>query len=131
MPLFAQIEKWHEMGREFQSDHSKLAPDLIVVCILVLVIVILFLWGLVRLMNRQEGRRSFNNPKQLFDSLARAHQLNRQDRRIFLQIARVHQVAQPSRLFLDPDQFDAALAQHELQGQETAIAKLRDRLFAN
>ena len=108
MPLIAQIDKWHEMGREFQSDHSKLAPELVFASLSVLAVVVVFLWLLTRLMNRTEGRRVFNNPKQLFRSLCRAHQLSSGERRLLVQIGRARQIAQPASLFLEPEQFDAA-----------------------
>jgi len=127
----AQIDKWREMGRDFQSDHSKLAPGLIVASLFVLAIVVVFLWGLARLMNRQEGRRLFNSPEQLFRSLCRAHELSGADRRLLVQIGRSRQVLQPASLFLEPDQFDAATADSVFRGQERAIKKLRDRLFSS
>ncbi len=127
--LFAQIDKWREMGREFQTDHSKLGPSLIVASVMVLLIVGLFLYSLYRLMNRQEGRRLFNNPKQLFRSLCRAHQLARADRKLLLHISRVRHVAQPASLFLDPEQLDAAIGEGDFAGQENQIESLRTRLF--
>jgi hypothetical protein len=128
LPL-AQIDKWREMGRDFQSDHSKLAPGLIAASLVVLAIVVVFLWILARLMNQQEGRRLFNDSKQLFRSLCRAHELSRADRRLLIQIGRIRQCVQPANLFLEPDQFDAALEQPVFHGQRLAIQKLRDRLF--
>jgi hypothetical protein len=129
LPL-AQIDKWREMGRDFQTDHSKLEPGLIAASLVVLAIVVAFLWFLARLMNRQEGRRLFNNPQQLFRSLCRAHELSRADRRLLLQIGRIRKIFQPASLFLEPDQFDAASEQPVFHGQERALQRLRDHLFA-
>ena len=39
-------------------------------------------------------------------------------------------IAKPSRLFLDPDQFNAALELTAFRAHQAEIAKLRDRLFA-
>lgn len=127
--LFAQIDKWREMGREFQADHSKLGPSLIAASVMVLLIVALFLYALYRLMNRQEGRRLFNSPKQLFRSLCRAHQLSRAEQKLLMQLSRVEAIAQPASLFLDPDQFDAAMADPAFVGHEKRIERLRTRLF--
>ncbi len=128
LPL-AQIEKWREIGRDFQSDHSKLGPGLIVTSLFVLATVVVFLWGLARLMNRQEGRRLYNSPRQLFRSLCRAHELSLADRRLLAQIGRSRQIAQPASLFLEPEPFDAVAGDPAFQGQEIAVRKLRDRLF--
>ena len=70
--LLAQANRWREMGRDFRVDHTKLDPSLIVASLVVLVAVIAFLWFLHRLMNKREGRRLYNSPKQLFRSLCRA-----------------------------------------------------------
>jgi hypothetical protein len=129
LPLLAQMDKWREMGRNFQSDRPTHSPALVVACLSVLAVVVVSLWLLVRLMNRQEGRRLSNDPRQLFRSLCRAHQLNRADRRLVAQIGRLRQLAQPASLFLEPDQFDAAAELPALHGQEAAIKRLRNRLF--
>ena len=129
IPLLAQIDKWREMGREFQSDHSKLAPGTVLASLSVLAVVVVFLWLLARLMTRTEERRLFNNPKQLVRSLCRAHQLSRADRRLLAQIGRARRIAQPASLFLDPDQFDAAAELPALRGQKRSIKELRERLF--
>lgn len=128
-PLLAQIDKWREMGREFQTDRPKLGLGTVIASIAVLAVVIVFLWLLARLMNRQEGRRLFNNPKQLFRSLCRAHHLNRADRRLLARIGRLRRLPQPASLFLEPEHLDRAWENPACRGEQAAIKRLRARLF--
>ena len=129
--LFGQIDKWEQMGRDFRHDHTKLDPSLIVVSIVTLLVVIVFLWALSRLLNRQEGRRLFNSPKQLFRSLCRAHELSRAQCRLLLQIARSQNVSQPASLFLEPERLDTAARQPQFKSQQEAFRHLRARLFSD
>jgi len=129
--LLGQIDKWEEMGRDFRTDHTKLDPTLITASIVTLLVVIVFLWGLTRLFNRQEGRRLYNSPKQLFRSLCRAHELDRAQCRLLLQIARTQNVAQPASLFLEPERLDSAVRQPQFKGQEDSLRQLRARLFTD
>jgi hypothetical protein len=101
--LFAQAEHWREMGRDFRVDHEKLDPTLIIVSGIVLVAVVSFLIVLHRLMNRQEGRRQYNSPKQLFRSLCKLHELTTAERKMLVQLARGQQLPQPGLLFLAPE----------------------------
>ncbi len=126
--LFAQSDRWRDMGRDFRADHSKLDPGLIFVSLVVLVAVIGFLWWLNRMMNRQEGRRQYNNPKQLFRSLCRAHNLTRAQQRLLLNVARIQGMTQPASLFLEPDRFDEA-AKGGLSAAAEQLAELKKHLF--
>jgi len=129
--LLAQAENWREMGRDFRSDHLKLDPGLIVASLAVLVAVVIFLFVLARLMNRQEGRRIYNNPKQLFLGLCRAHELTSAQRRLLVQVARAENVVLPASLFLEPDRLTAAAANPSFRSQKAQLKALRETLFAD
>jgi hypothetical protein len=128
--LFAQADRWREMGRDFRVDHTKLDPSLIVASLIVLVAVIAFLWFLHRLMNKREGRRLYNSPKKLFRSLCRLHELTRAERRTLVSLARSQQLQQPASLFLSPEQFVAAIASPAWQSQRRQVERVRTKLFA-
>ncbi len=129
--LFAEADHWREIGRDFRVDHEKLDPTLIVASLIVLVAVVAFLWFLHRLMNRQEGRRVYNSPKQLFRSLCRLHELSGAERRALAYLARGEQSPQPAFLFLSPDRVDAALASPGSDSQHKLLENLRAKLFAD
>jgi len=128
--LFAQADRWREMGRDFRVDHTKLDPSLIIASLIVLVAVIVFLWYLNRLMNRREGRRLYNSPKKLFRSLCRLHELTRAERRTLVNLDRSQGRSQPAGLFLDPERFAAAMATPAWQSQRRQLERLRAKLFA-
>jgi hypothetical protein len=128
--LLAQSDRWREMGRDFRVDHTKLDPGLIFVSLVVLAAVMCFLVWLNRMMNRQEGRRLYNNPKQLFRSLCRAHDLSRGQQRLLLQIARLQNLQQPAVLFVEPERFDQAAKAWTSQAAATNAAELKQILFA-
>jgi hypothetical protein len=128
--LLAEAQSWREMGRDFRVDHTKLDPSLIIASLVVLIAVIAFLGYLHRLMNRREGRRLYNSPKQLFHSLCRLHELTAADRRALVQLARSERLPQPASLFLDPDRFTTALRSPVWQSQRPHLERLRAKLFA-
>ncbi len=128
--LLAEADSWREMGRDFRVDHTKLDPSLIIATLVVLIAVIAFLGFLHRLMNRREGRRLYNSPKQLFRSLCRLHELTAADRRTLVQLARSERLPQPASLFLDPDRFTTALKSPPWQSQRQQLERLRTKLFA-
>jgi hypothetical protein len=129
--LFAEADHWREMGRDFRVDHDKLDPTLIIASVIVLTTVVLFLWFLHRMMNRQEGRRVYNSPKQLFRSLCRLHELSGPERRALTSLARGEQPTQPAILFLSPERFDAAIAVTKSASQRNLLENLRAKLFAD
>jgi hypothetical protein len=83
-----------------------------------------------RLMNRREGQRLYNSPKQLFRSLWRLHELTAADRRALVQLARSERLTQPAGLFLDLDLFTAAVKSPAWQSQRQQFESLHVKLFA-
>jgi hypothetical protein len=127
--LLAQIDKWQEMGRDFRSDRPKFDPTILFACFGILLAIICAIWFLSRILTRQEGRRLFNSPRQLFRGLCRAHELNGADRRLLMQIARFENIPQPASLFLQPESFDSAARRPQFKEQAPQLRQLRGRLF--
>jgi hypothetical protein len=84
-----------------------------------------------RLMNRQEGRRVYNSPKQLFRSLCRLHELSGAERRALASLARGEQPPQPASLFLSPDRFATAIATSGSASQRKLLESLRAKIFVD
>jgi len=84
-----------------------------------------------RYLNRQDKRRLYNNPRALFRALCRAHEMDRSDCRLLLQIAKANEIEQPAALFLDPEILAAARSMPEFRRHHTAIEALSTKLFAN
>jgi hypothetical protein len=127
--LLAQSDRWREMGRDFRVDHTKLDPGLIFVSLVVLVAVVVFLAWLNKMMNRQDNRRLYNNPKQLFRSLCRAHDLSRSQQRLLLHIARHLNLAQPAVLFVEPERLDQVAKAWQSQSAGAQLVELKQILF--
>ncbi len=129
--LLAQSDRWREMGRDFRVDHSKLDATLLIASVIVLLCVLVFLWLLNRVMNRQEGPQLYNDPKQLFKSLCKAHELSSGQRRLLLAIARAQNLAQPASLFIEVDRFETAGELPSFRGHRAQLEKLRAKLFCD
>jgi hypothetical protein len=84
-----------------------------------------------RTWRRRAARRRGNGPGQqlLFQELCRAHKLDLPARRLLLRLARSQRVAQPARLFLEPERFLADRLGGALRARRTEIEALRERLF--
>ena len=116
-------------ARISRSDHSKLGPGLIVASLFVLADRRRVSVGLARLMNRQEGRRLFNNPKQLFRSLCRGHQLAGRSAASRADWPQPADRAAGQLVFSIPSRSMLSLGDAAFEGQELAVKRLRDRLF--
>ena len=111
-------------GRRAQFDSGDLFTMVVVLAV--------FVVGLVvhsKLMSRQERRRSFTSPGELFRALVKAHGLDRSSRRLLRQIASYQRLAEPARLFLEPERFEPANLSVPLRARAAVVAALRDRLF--
>ncbi|HEY2760444.1 MAG TPA: hypothetical protein VGI75_06865 [Pirellulales bacterium] len=86
-------------------------------------------WCAAMLWKRFGGERTINNPRKLFNSLCRAHRLDRNQRRLLLALAHSHSLSQPAMLFLRPDLFNDAYLKPPLAVQAPVVRQLRQRLF--
>jgi hypothetical protein len=127
--LLGQIEKWQQMGRDFRTDRPKLDPTILIACFGILLAIVCGIWLLSRLLTRQEGRRLFNSPRQLFRGLCGQHELSRTERRLLKQVARFENIEQPASLFLQPEAFDIAARHPEFAQQVPQLRDLCRRLF--
>src|SRR5262245_57072401 len=104
--LLADTNRFRSMGSGFrdQKDHP-LSYDFLL-GILILLSIVVFIWILSRFLSRQERIRRHFSPKALFQALCNAHGLEPSQRRLLKRLARHHGLAQPARIFLEPDRFD-------------------------
>lgn len=73
-------------------------------------------------------RREMTNS--LFDGLCGAHELTRRERRLLDRLARCQRLAEPARLFLEPERWDPNHLPGELAAEAETLALLKTRLFA-
>ncbi len=80
--------------------------------------------------NRGDRSRRCNSPKELFRSLCQGHELDRASRKLLKNLARYQRLAQPARLFLEPERFDEVNLSPQLRAQAAAVGELQAKLFA-
>jgi hypothetical protein len=78
---------------------------------------------------RVAHQRKHNSHATLFAGLCRVHGLDRNARRLLRQVVATHNVAQPSRVFTEPQWLDPANARGPLQSQIQELKALRSHLF--
>lgn len=88
---------------------------------------LVILFGLVR-MARRFAHRWHNSHPGLFCSLCRLHRLDRNSRRLLKQVAQCYRLAQPARIFIEPQWLDPARLT-PLRARSAEIVALRNRLF--
>jgi len=79
--------------------------------------------------NMLRRRRRYSH-KALFDGLCSTHGLDRTARALLWQIARLHNLTQPARLFTEPQWLDPACLQPCLGTRTPEAAALQSQLFA-
>ena len=128
--LWAAGARWRSMGGNLRGRRAQFDSGDLAILGLVLVGVVLALVLLSRFSSRKSGGKSYNSPRALFRSLAKAHGLNRVSRRLLQRVARWQRLAHPARLFLEPSRFDPVNLSPKLRAQLTEIHALRDQIFA-
>ncbi|HTU24345.1 MAG TPA: hypothetical protein VMF30_03035 [Pirellulales bacterium] len=127
--LLADRHLFHDMGAGFREKQQRFDASDLLLWILLPVAFFVVVGVLARLLSRGDNRQLFNSPRRLFHALCRAHHLERPERSLLAQIAKAEGIDQPARLFLDPDCFQRATIHPALEGKQSAIAALTDRLF--
>jgi hypothetical protein len=127
---WADGPRWRSMSSGFRGSRARFDSGDVVTGLLLLAGVALGVFVLSRLLSRQERQRAYNRPRALFRSLCKAHGLDRSSRQLLRQVARWQRLAQPARLFLEPNRFEPAALSPRLRAKGALLARLRDRIFA-
>ncbi len=86
-------------------------------------------WYLIR-RYLERSQPGYADPQELFNELCLAHRLSWQETSLLTRLADEHHLADPGRLFLEPERFELAGLGAELRDQSGPLAALRDKLFA-
>jgi hypothetical protein len=78
---------------------------------------------------RYSGGAAFHNPRKLFVTLCRAHNLDRSQQRLLVLLAQHHRLPQPPTLFLQPALFEAASLGPQLSSQASQLRAMQQQLF--
>lgn len=88
---------------------------------------LILLFGVIRVARRLAHHRHNSHPG-LFCGLCRLHRLDRNSRRLLRQVAQCYRLAQPARIFIEPQWLDPARLT-PLRARSAEIVALRNRLF--
>jgi hypothetical protein len=80
-------------------------------------------------LNRMIHRWRYNSHPALFYGLCKVHGLDGNARRLLKQVARFHNLARPTRLFIDPKWLDPANLGGSFRARTGELWALRQRLF--
>lgn len=89
------------LGNNFRGSGGNATTLLMLLTAFAIIGVVI--WYLARVLTE---RRTFNSPRRMFNELCRAHRLSWQECSVLRQLARMHQLKQPSELFLQPERFE-------------------------
>ncbi len=128
--LLAERSVFRDMGSGFREKREHFDATDLLFWFLLLIGVFVALAVVARILGRNDKHRLYNNPRALFRSLCRAHELDVAARRLLRQIARSQGIVPPARLFLEPACFEPARTSVELQHRQAEIDGLARKLFA-
>jgi len=127
--LFAKQDRVKDLYRGFRSSQSEAVGSEVVLGLVILgciaVALVLISWFL----HWQQRRRCYCSPRQLFLSLCRAHHLRWKEYWWLWQLARQQQLADPARVFLEPERFETSRIPPSLRARASVLQSLRARLF--
>jgi hypothetical protein len=126
---FAQTGDWALLAVSFFHDRSGHWEIVSLVETLAAILAAAAIgWWAWTAWQRRLGQQPHRHPQRLFAALCRAHGLDRNQRRLLLQLAEHYQLPQPGTVFLQPERF-AASNLSGFAGSQNEIKALHDRLF--
>jgi hypothetical protein len=123
--LLARVTWLEGMMRQFSGGNRHLGTMHLVLLTLIVAILV----AVMARFSSQVGKPRYNNPRALFRALCRAHRLDLGSRRLLDRLARQQRLADPARLFLEPERFELNNLGPTLKSQQARFVTLRDRLF--
>ena len=128
--LLAQRSVLRDMGSGFREKREHFDATDLLFWFVIVVGIFVALGIIARILGRHDKHRLFNSPMGLFRALCRAHELDRNSRRLLLRIAKVHELTPSARLFLEPSCFDLQRLGPAFEPRQAEIQALAKRIFA-
>ena len=129
--LLADQDRMQDLFRAFRMYKAQDGVDDFVHMLLVVAGILALLLILSYIINYWQRRRGYDSPLGLFLSLCRAHNLKWKERWLLWRLARLESIADPARLFLEPQWFVSSHLPEAFQQQASQLKSIRDRLFAD
>jgi len=131
MFLPAEEDRMQGLFRAFRAAQAREGTDEVLYGLMILAGIVVAIFILSLLVNSRQRQKSYASPWGLFFSLCRAHKLNWKERWLLWRLARLEQLADPGRLFLEPQWFAAISLPGALRQRAKQLKSIRDRLFAD
>jgi len=128
--LADRSEIFRDMGSGFREKRESFQPSDLLWWLLAAALIAAAFISLAAFLGRQDKHRLFNSPRALFNSLCKAHKLDRSSRNLLKQLAQAQEMAIPARLFLEPERFEPAQVPADLKAYLPQFSQLKSRLFA-
>lgn len=127
--LLADSDVFQGMASGFRGRRAQVDTTDVFIWFGIAVGVALSLWGLAKLLSRQERARRHYSPTQLFRALCNAHDLDRRTRNLLREVALLGRLEHPARVFVEIEYLESALARPEFAPRVERLQALRDQLF--
>jgi hypothetical protein len=127
--MLAQIDRFSGLRDRFSGPRARFGMDDAITGIVAILAFAVVLYLVNRWYNRYSGRQSYNSPSAMFRELCNAHSLDRKTRQLLMRVAHWQGLAQPARLFLEPERFEPANLSPELERYSAELFELRSKLF--
>ncbi len=124
------IDPWEALTDHFRQGMRPFGPRQVIVAFGVLISLGLAAWWLAYYLARRPPP-SADRPLALFRELCLGQGLSWPESILLWRLARSRDVAEPARLFVEPEHFDPATLPAALHGEAPRLEQLRQRLFAD
>ena len=128
IPLLAQVSR-EQFGRGFRGAASQRSWHDLVPYVVATIVIGVGTAAYSHLKRRNDMTERCDDPRKLFRELCLTHQLDWPSRRLLLQLADGHNMAQPAQVFVTPSAFEPVHVPVALRGKTDEIKRLRERLF--
>ena len=130
LPL-AEQDRMQDLFRAFRATQAREGMDHVLYVLLIATSIAAVVLLLSRIIRSQKRRRGYASPLGLFLELCRAHKLKWRQRWLLWRLARLEQLTEPARLFVEPEWYAAGSLPRELRQRAGQLKSIRDRLFAD
>jgi len=127
--LLADRNLFKDMGSGFRDKREHFDASDLFLWFGIVIGVFVVIGIIAKIVARRDKRQLYNSPRGLFRALCRAHGLDRPSRRLLARIARAQELAQPGRLFLEPERYSEAKVSEQFREERGTIELLRKKIF--
>ncbi len=140
------MSRWHDLALLFaerggvdelagraadgiRGDRVPMDSTRLIAILVALAGIVLAVWLLSYFSEKRRRPVAYHSPWRLFLALAKAHRLTWRDVWLLWRLSRFHQLADPARLFLEPERLDREGLSRPLARHAARLQSLRSRLF--